>query len=102
MLVRELKDALKTDPRLFDDEEEAYDAREWTQSVYPDENVYVACVDFGPDNTTSLLDILWKWTHAYGEALCPGSHPDTFGEGMREAKEQVEGLIQKSRKDGGR
>lgn len=29
------------------------------------------------------------WSHCYGEELCPGSRPDTFGEGMRAAKEAV-------------
>lgn len=40
-----------------------------------------------------FLSRLVEWTHQYGAALCPGSHADTFGEGMRAAKDQVSVLL---------
>lgn len=36
-----------------------------------------------------ILSRLSAWTHQYGAALCPGSCPDTFGEGMRKAKDEI-------------
>jgi len=41
------------------------------------------------------LGRLINWTHEYGASLCPGSRPDTFGEGMRAAKEQVAVILSK-------
>lgn len=35
-----------------------------------------------------------EWTHVYGNALCPHG-ADTYGEGMRDAKDQVRNLIKK-------
>ena len=43
--------------------------------------------------TRALLVEVEAWTHVYGAALCPGGRPDTFGEGMREAKGQVKHII---------
>lgn len=39
-----------------------------------------------------------EWTHRYGSSLCPGGYADTFGDGMRAAKEQV-GRILSARED---
>lgn len=36
---------------------------------------------------------LANWAATFGEALCPGSLPDTFGEGMRAAKGQVSRIL---------
>lgn len=35
---------------------------------------------------------LEHWTHVYGAALCPPG-PDTYGEGMRDAKDQVRAIL---------
>jgi hypothetical protein len=46
-----------------------------------------------PQHLEDMLARLWTWTTTYGEALCPRLRGDTFGEGMREAKEQVSRLL---------
>lgn len=39
-------------------------------------------------NARHLLALVGEWTHVHGKALCPRG-ADTYGEGMRDAKEQV-------------
>ena len=34
------------------------------------------------------------WTHTYGAELCPGVHPDTYGEGVRAAKDAVRRMLE--------
>ncbi len=46
-----------------------------------------------PAHLEDMLARLWTWTTTYGEALCPRLRADTFGDGMREAKEQVSRLL---------
>lgn len=36
---------------------------------------------------------LEEWTHQHGAALVPSGCADTFGEGMRKAKEQIRALL---------
>jgi hypothetical protein len=47
-----------------------------------------------PQHLEDMFARLWTWTTTYGEALCPRLRADTFGEGMREAKEQVSRLLE--------
>jgi len=46
-----------------------------------------------PQHLEDMLGRLWTWTTTYGEALCPRLRADSFGEGMREAKEQVSRML---------
>ena len=36
---------------------------------------------------------IYEWINEYGRNLCPGTRPDTFGEGMRVAKDEVRRLL---------
>lgn len=44
------------------------------------------------DDDKRALGAVWEWTHQYGAALKPPG-ADTYGEGMRDAKEQVQRLL---------
>lgn len=46
-----------------------------------------------PKDVESALARLASWSHEYGSGLCSGGKPDTFGEGMRAAKEQVAAIL---------
>ena len=46
----------------------------------------------------ATLNKIFQWTTKYGEALCPKGRPDSFGEGMRAAKEQVKALLPERKK----
>ena len=45
------------------------------------------------DGRALLRNRLADWCVQHGAALCPGARADTFGEGMREAKRQVRGIL---------
>ena len=40
-----------------------------------------------------IIGYLTSWTQSYGDALVPRG-PDTYGEGMRDAKDQVRRILQ--------
>jgi hypothetical protein len=40
------------------------------------------------------LSMMREWTNTFGKALCPPG-PDTYGEGMRDAKAQVAAILDK-------
>lgn len=44
-------------------------------------------------DSEEVLSQLRTWASTYGASLCPGTRPDTFGEGMREAKAQVARIL---------
>jgi hypothetical protein len=55
-------------------------------------NKRIHAVEADNERLRGVLGRVIDWTHQYGAALCPGTRPDTFGEGMREAKEQIKRL----------
>lgn len=44
------------------------------------------------DENEKRLGMVWNWAHQYGAALKPPG-ADTYGEGMRAAKDQVKRLL---------
>ena len=44
------------------------------------------------DENEKRLGMIWNWAHQYGAALKPPG-PDTYSEGMRDAKDQVKRLL---------
>ncbi len=52
----------------------------------------LATVKADNEAMAKALSLIGEWTHVYGEALKP-RRADTYGEGMRDAKEQVSNLV---------
>lgn len=48
------------------------------------------------ESESACIALLWQWCATYGRDLCPGLLPDTYGEGMREAKAQVRAIIRRA------
>lgn len=40
-----------------------------------------------------VIGLLGDWTREHGAALCPRGGADTYGEGMRDAKQQVARIL---------
>lgn len=55
--------------------------------------LYVSNLKISAQENLLTLNYIAKWSKTYGAALCPGTRPDTFGEGMREAKEQIKSIL---------
>jgi len=45
------------------------------------------------DDYKAKVSKLEDWTHQHGAALCPPGGMDTYGNGMRDAKEQVHKML---------
>lgn len=54
------------------------------------------------EKAEGALSLVWTWTHEHGAALCP-PRADTYGDGMRDAKQQVARILERGdhRKGGG-
>lgn len=54
-----------------------------------------------PSLTAALDECRWiarrvnEWADTFGDALIHGTRPDTYGEGMRQAKAQVKAIVMK-------
>jgi hypothetical protein len=46
------------------------------------------------DKVELVLSLIHQWTLEYGNALVPGKS-DTYGDGMRQAKETVSNILKK-------
>lgn len=55
------------------------------------------------DRCEDIVNELRDWANEFGEELCPGMHPDTFGAGVHETKRKLARTIdhwKRSRKPG--
>lgn len=50
-------------------------------------------LDTDEESDAEIIDKLTTWTHEFGASLCPGSKPNTSGEGVRSAKDAVSRIL---------
>ena len=66
---------------------------------HPDVNRLLDMIEDVEDRLRTLRCRVREWTQEYGAALCPGwGVGDTYGEGMRAAKDQVRAILVKAEK----
>lgn len=83
------------DLRRMTDQSRYLDNINKTMELRPEQNSLVRIRELMKvlADTQRLVARLRAWTREFGKELCPGTRPDTYGEGVREAKATVARIL---------